>query len=143
MSMFTSKVKTELTAAILTLNKVRNTEDFKSFKDLTDKLFTIIFKVEEVSIYAQLFKYKREIDQKINKLLMLITLLIKDQSLFKTLKSSSNSLSAGISKEEKSKTTKTVKIIIKILKLSKVVTLKIKVIYVSKIAENTQQIKKS
>ena len=74
---------------------------------------------------------------------MLITLLIKDQSLFKTLKSYFDFLSADISKEEKLKTTKTVKITIKTLKSSKVVTLKIKVIYVSKIAENTQQIKKS
>ena len=73
---------------------------------------------------------------------MLITLLIKDQSLFKTLKSSFDFLSADISKEEKLKTTKTVKTIIKTLKLSKVVTLKIKVIYILKITENTQQIKK-
>ena len=77
-----------------------------------------------------------------NKLLILITLLIKDQFLFKILKSFSVSFSADISKEEKLKIIKTVKTIIKTLKLSKVVTLKIKVIYILKITENTQQIEK-
>ena len=77
-----------------------------------------------------------------NKLLILITSLIKDQSLFKTSKSSSDFLSADIFKEEKLKTTKTVKITIKTLKSSEVAILKTKVIYVSKIAENTQQIEK-
>ena len=54
--MLTSKIKTEFIAAILTLNKVKNIEDLKSFKNLTDKLFTIISKAEEVFIHAQLFK---------------------------------------------------------------------------------------
>ena len=49
---------------------------------------------------------------------------------------------ADISKKEKLKTTKTVKITIKTLKLSEVIILKTKVIYVSKITENTQQIEK-
>ena len=143
MSMLTSKVKTELTAAILTLNKVRDIEDLKFLKDLIDKLSAIIFKAEEVFIHTQLSEYKRETDQKINKLLILITLLTKNQSLFKTLKSFSDFLSADISKEEKLKTIKTIKITIKTLKLSKIATLKIKIIYVSKITENTQQIEKS
>ena len=78
MFILTSKVKTEFTAAILTLNKVKDTEDFKSFKNSTDKLSTTISKVEEVFIHAQLSEYKRETDQKINKLLILITLLIKN-----------------------------------------------------------------
>ena len=143
MFMLTSKVKTEFTAAILTLNKVRNTEDLKSLRDLTDKLSATIFKAEEVFIHAQLYEYKRETNQKINKLFILITLLIKDQSLFKILKFFSISFSADISKEEKFKTIKTIEIIMKTLKSFKVVTLKIKVIYISKIAENTQQIEKS
>ena len=141
--MLTFKVKTEFTAAILTSNKVRNTENLKFFKDLTNKLSTAIFKAEEVFIHTQLSEYERETDQKINKLFILITLLIKDQSLFKILKFFSVSFLADISKGEKLKTTKTVKTIIKTLKLSEVVTLKIKVIYVSKITENTQQIEKS
>ena len=62
MSMLIFKAKTELTAAILALNKVRDTEDLKSFKNLTDKLSATISKAEEVSIHAQLSKYKREID---------------------------------------------------------------------------------
>ena len=62
MSMLTSKAKTEFTAAILTLNKVRNTEDLKSLKDLTDKLSATIFKAEEVSIHIQLSEYKWETD---------------------------------------------------------------------------------
>ena len=140
--MLTSEAKTELTAAILTLNKARDIEDLKSLKDLTDKLSAIISKAEEVSIYAQLSKYKREINQKMNKLLILITLLIKDQFLFKTLKSSSDFLSADISKREKLKTIKTVEITIKTLKSSEVATLKTKVIHVLKIAGNTQQIEK-
>ena len=142
MSILTFKVKTELTAAILTLDKVRNTEDLKFLKDLINKLSATISKVEEVFIHTQLFKYKREINQKINKLLILITLLTKNQSLFKTLKSFSDFLSADISKEEKLKTIKTVKITTKILKSSEVATLKTKVIYVLKITENTQQIEK-
>ena len=52
MFMLTSKVKTEFTAAILTLNKVRNIEDFKSFKDLIDKLSATIFRAEKVFIYT-------------------------------------------------------------------------------------------
>ena len=70
MSMLTSKAKTELTAAILTLDKARNTEDLKSLKDSTDKLSATIFKAEEVSIHAQLSEYKRETDQKMNKLFL-------------------------------------------------------------------------
>ena len=62
MSILTFKAKTELTAAILTLNKVRNIEDLKSFKDSTDKLSAIIFKAEKVFIHTQLSKYKRETD---------------------------------------------------------------------------------
>ena len=142
MSMLTSKAKTELIAAILTLNKARDTEDLKSLRDLTDKLSATISKAEEVSIHAQLSEYKRETDQKMNKLFILITSLTKDQSLFKTLRSSSDFLSAGISKEEKLKTIKTVEITTKTLKSSEVATLKTKVIYASKIAENTQQIEK-
>ena len=78
MSMLTFKAKTELTAAILTLNKARDTEDFKSLKNLTDKLSATISKAEEVSIHTQLSEYKRETDQKMNKLLILITSLIKN-----------------------------------------------------------------
>ena len=62
MSMLTSKAKTELTAAILTLNKARDTEDLKSLKDLINKLSATIFRAEEVSIHAQLSEYKRETD---------------------------------------------------------------------------------
>ena len=50
--MLTFKVKTEFTAAILTLNKVRNTENLKSFKNLMNKLSITIFKAEEVSIHT-------------------------------------------------------------------------------------------
>ena len=57
MSILTSKVKTEFTAAIFTLNKVRNIKDLKFLRNLTDKLSATIFRVEEVSIHAQLFKY--------------------------------------------------------------------------------------
>ena len=78
MFILTFKVKTELTTAILTLNKARDTEDLKSFKNSTDKLSATIFKTEEVSIHAQLSEYKRETNQKMNKLLILVTLLIKD-----------------------------------------------------------------
>ena len=78
-----------------------------------------------------------------NKLLILITLLIKDQFLlFKILKSSSAFSTADIFKEEKFKITKTIETTIKTLKSFKVITLKTKVIYVSKITENTQQIEK-
>ena len=52
MSMLTFKVKTELTATILTLNKVRNTEDLKSLRNSTDKLSATISKVEKVFIHA-------------------------------------------------------------------------------------------
>ena len=52
MFMLTSKAKTELTAAILALDKVRNIEDFKSLKDLIDKLSATISKVEEVFIHT-------------------------------------------------------------------------------------------
>ena len=142
MSMLTSKAKTELTAAILALDKARDTEDLESLRDSTDKLSATISKAEEVSIHAQLSEYKRETDQKMNKLLMLVTSLTKDQLLFKTSKSSSDFLSAGISKGEKLKTTKTVEITTKTLKSSEVATSKTKVTYVSKIAENTQQIEK-
>ena len=58
------------------------------------------------------------------------------------LKSFSVSFSADIFKKEKLKTTKTVKTIIKTLKLSEVAILNTKIIYVLKIAENTQQIEK-
>ena len=78
MSILTFKAKTELTAAILTLNKVRNTEDLKSLRDLTDKLSATISKAEEVFIHTQFSKYKRETDQNINKLLILVILLIKN-----------------------------------------------------------------
>ena len=78
MFMLTSKAKTELTAAILTLDNARDIEDLKSLKNSTDKLSATIFKAEEVSIHVQLSEYKRETDQKMNKLLMLITSLIKD-----------------------------------------------------------------
>ena len=52
MFILTLKVKTEFTAAILTLNKIRNTEDLKSFKDLINKLSATISKAEEVFIHT-------------------------------------------------------------------------------------------
>ena len=76
--MLTSKAKTELTAAILTLNKVRDTEDFKFLRDLIDKLSATISRAEKLFIHIQLSEYKRETDQKMNKLLILITSLIKN-----------------------------------------------------------------
>ena len=60
--MLTSKVKTELTTTILTLNKIRNTKDSKFLKNLTDKLSATISKAEEVFIHTQLSEYKRETD---------------------------------------------------------------------------------
>ena len=52
MFMLTFKVKTELTAVILTLKKVRNTEDFESLKDSTDKFSATISKAGEVFIHT-------------------------------------------------------------------------------------------
>ena len=52
MFMLTFKVKTEFTAVILTLNKVRNIEDSKFLKNLKIKLSAIFFKAEEVFIHA-------------------------------------------------------------------------------------------
>ncbi|KAL8690703.1 MAG: hypothetical protein Q9224_004345 [Gallowayella concinna] len=139
MSMLSPKAKTELTAAVLALDKARDTEGLESLRDSTDKLPATISRAEEVSLNAQLSEYKRETDQKLHKLLQLVTTLTTDQSLSKTVKSSSASPPVTVSKAEKPKATKTVETTTKTSKPSEVSTSKTKVTYASKVAEKTQQ----
>ncbi|KAI9703461.1 MAG: hypothetical protein M1812_008339 [Candelaria pacifica] len=140
--MLNKQAKVELVNAILALDKAREAEKLESLQTSADEFSAIITKAQKTSLQSQFSEFKKNSDQKMNKMLQAIVSLSQKQLSDKTSKFtffSSLSSTSVTSEADKNKSAKTAETFTKTIKLAEAVVYQTKVTYASKAAENTQQ----
>ncbi|KAI9701359.1 MAG: hypothetical protein M1812_008379, partial [Candelaria pacifica] len=142
LSILNKQAKAELVNAILALNKAREAEELESLQTSADEFPAMITRAQETSLQSQFSEFKKNSDQKMNKMLQAIVSLSQKQFSDKTSKltffSSLSSISVT-SEADKNKSVKTAETFTKTTKPAETVVSQTKVTYASKAAENTQQ----
>ncbi|KAI9692085.1 MAG: hypothetical protein M1812_008535, partial [Candelaria pacifica] len=108
--MFNKQAKAELINAILALDKAREAEGLESLQTSADEFLAMITRAQKTSLQSQFSEFKKNSDQKMNKMLQAIVSLSQKQFSDKTLKFTSFSSlpSTSVTSEaDKNKSAKT------------------------------------